>query len=72
MIIQDYANGGSLLQLLQTKTTCGQVINEKEAQKIIYLVAKSLNGIFKKGIIHRDLNVKNVMLHFSSLEPTEI
>ena len=46
-------------------------LNEREAQQIIRSLTSSLNGIYSKGIIHRDLNVNNVLLHFPSLEPKE-
>ena len=29
-----------------------------------------MNAIYEKNIMHRDLNINNVMLHFSDLEPT--
>ena len=30
-----------------------------------------MNEIYKKNVIHRDLNINNVLLHFPKLEPTE-
>ena len=35
IIIQDFANGGSLYSLMETRALHGQVISEREAQKII-------------------------------------
>ena len=29
-----------------------------------------MNELYKKNVIHRDLNINNVLLHFSKLEPT--
>ena len=37
---------------------------------MIIKLSKSLNMIYEKNIIHRDLNINNVMIHFPELEPT--
>ena len=56
---------------MQTRHQKKKLISEKEAQQIIRLLTTSLNGIYTQGIIHRDLNANNVLLHFPSLEPLE-
>ena len=30
-----------------------------------------VNAIYEKEIVHRDININNVMLHFPDLEPSE-
>ena len=70
VIIQDYANGGNLFHLMETRLANSQTLNESEAQNIIALLSQSLNGIYQQNIIHRDLNINNVMLHFPKLEPS--
>lgn len=49
----------------------GGAIEEREAQIIIQKLAKCLKVLYDKRIIHRDLNVNNVMLHIPALEPNE-
>ena len=49
----------------------GGAIREPEVQKIIHKLAKGLAILHQRQIIHRDLNVNNVMLHLPELEPTE-
>ena len=39
VIIQDYANGGSLFHLMETRLANSQTLNESEAQNIIALLA---------------------------------
>ena len=38
---------------------------------VIKKVVSGLNSIYEKNIIHRDLNINNVVLHIPHLEPTE-
>ena len=47
----------------------GGPISEREAQIIIQKLAKGLKLLYDRRIIHRDLNVNNVMLHLPELEP---
>ena len=56
---------------MEMRHKINSTLGEREAQQIIRSLTSSLNGIYSKGIIHRDLNVNNVLLHFPSLEPTE-
>ena len=44
---------------------------EAETQLIIKKVVCGLNSIYEKNIIHRDLNINNVVIHLPTLEPTE-
>ena len=39
IIIQDYANGGSLYSIMETRAMHGYSVSEKEAQKLIAFVA---------------------------------
>ena len=71
VIIQDYANGGSLFSLMETRHSKHRTVGEGEAQLIVRKLTSSLNGVYAKGIIHRDLNVNNVLLHFPCLEPSQ-
>ena len=40
-------------------------------QILIQKLCASLNVIYQKRVIHRDMNINNVMLHVPALEPTE-
>ena len=40
-------------------------------QILIQKLCASLNAIYQKRVIHRDMNINNVMLHIPALEPTE-
>ena len=64
IMIQDYANGGSLYSIMKMRHQKNKLISEKEAQLIVRLLTSSLNSIYEQGINHRELNVKNVLLHF--------
>ena len=68
-MILDYANGGSLEDLWACRRPHG--IKEAEVQKIIKNLASGLSTIYRDGIIHRDLKVPNVLLHFKDLYPSE-
>ena len=67
ILIQDFANGGSLNQLLDLRQG---PLPEAETQLIIRKVVQGLNSIYEKNIIHRDLNINNVVIHLPKLEPT--
>ena len=44
---------------------------EIEVQLIIKKLVHCLNDVYEKKIIHRDLNINNVVLHIPDLEPAE-
>ena len=67
VLIQDFANGVSLSRLLGAR---GGPLREEEAQKIMKKLVKGLNTIYQLKIIHRDLNINNVVLHIPMLEPS--
>ena len=69
VLIQAFANALNLNHLLGIR---GGAIEEREAQIIIQKLAKGLKILYDKRIIHRDLNVNNVMLHIPELEPDEV
>lgn len=48
----------------------GAPLQEAEVQKIIKLLTSSVNTLYQKQIIHRDININNVILHFPDIEPT--
>ena len=68
ILVMDYANGLSLNQLLNIRY---YEIPEPEAREIIKLLSYGLASLKSKEIMHRDININNVVLHFPSQEPTE-
>ena len=62
----DYANGYSLNVLLGIRNG---PISELEAQAIVKELAKGLVNLQERKILHRDININNVVLHFPALEP---
>jgi serine/threonine protein kinase len=46
-------------------------LKEVEAQKLMHKVTIGLRDLSKLEIVHRDLHLSNIVLHFPSLEPTE-
>ena len=65
----DYANGLTLNQLLNKRTNLN--ISEPEAREIVRQLSIGLNSLKSRGVMHRDININNVVLHFPSLEPTQ-
>ena len=68
ILIQDYANGGCLNNVIAIRSN---PLSEQEVQMILWKLAQGLNAIYERNVVHRDLNINNVMLHFPDLEPTE-
>ena len=46
IMIQDYANGGSLYSIMKIRHQKNNLISEKEAQLIVRLLTSSLNAIY--------------------------
>ena len=44
---------------------------EIEVQQIIKKLAYGLSDVYDKNIIHRDLNINNVVIHIPDLEPSQ-
>ena len=68
ILIMDYANGYNLNSLLGQRNG---PLAEAEAQGIIKELAKGLADLQSKKILHRDININNVVLHFPSLDPSQ-
>ena len=68
IMIQDFANGGSLNALLGLRRS---QLQEAEIQMIMQKLCKALNATYQLGIIHRDLNINNVLLHVPAIERKE-
>ena len=58
--VMEYCNGGNLDDLLKQR---GGKLSLKEAVSIILQILQGLSYIHQKGIIHRDIQPNNVLLH---------
>ena len=59
-MMQEYANGFDLAVLLKAKTH----IRQEEARIIIRQVVAGIKDVWALGIIHRDVKLANILLHF--------
>jgi len=59
-MMQEYANGYDLSVLLKVK----QHIRQEEARIIIKQVVSGIKDVWALGIIHRDMKLANILLHF--------
>lgn len=71
-IIQEYSNGLSILDLLNYRIKNGVgPLNEKEANLLLKQLIAGVKDLYRCEVVHRDLNIKNVLIHFPDLEPKE-
>lgn len=59
-LITELCNGGDLLSLLKLK----KCLSEREALIVLKQIVQGLIDISKAYIIHRDLKLANILLHF--------
>jgi serine/threonine protein kinase len=58
-IIIELANGCALIELLNKRS-----FTEAEVNLMIKQLVAGCYVLFQKNIVHRDLNIKNVLIHF--------
>ena len=59
-MMQEYANGYDLAVLLKVR----QHIRQEEARIIIKQLVSGIKDVWDLGIIHRDMKLANILLHF--------
>jgi len=59
-MMQEYANGYDLAHLLKARGR----IRQEEARIIIKQVVHGIKDVWSMGIIHRDIKLANILLHF--------
>ncbi|KAK7468188.1 hypothetical protein BaRGS_00036601 [Batillaria attramentaria] len=60
MIVMEYAQGGTLLEYLQSRN--GNLLEEEEILKFFAQMVLSLQHVHSKQILHRDLKTQNILL----------
>ena len=66
-IVLEYCNGLNLEEYLKLyKEKYKKPLNELYIQKILQQLAPALEYMHKNNIIHRDIKLQNIMLHFNS------
>ena len=63
-LILDFCNGGDLASLLNQK----ERLSEVEAREVIYQVVDGMCHLHSLGVIHRDIKLPNLLLHFPNIE----
>lgn len=69
IIVTDYIIGLDLLEFRQHEFK--KIVKEKEAALIIQKVAQATLHMHEKGIKHRDMHCRNIMLDFQDLYPNQ-
>ena len=59
-MILDYCNGSDLAQLIKLRKT----ITQLEIKAILSQVVKGCKDIWAINVIHRDIKLANILLHF--------
>jgi len=60
MIVMEYAQGGTLMDLLQGRNNC--LLEEEDILKYLAQMLLSLQHVHSKQILHRDLKTQNILL----------
>lgn len=56
----DVCNGGDLQMLMKTRRR----LSEEEGKKILRQLVKGMSDLYSQQIVHRDIKLANVMIHF--------
>jgi len=59
-IILEYCNGGDLASLINFQIK----LKENEVRDIAFQIVKGMNHLHSLGVLHRDLKLANILLHF--------
>jgi NUAK family SNF1-like kinase len=58
-LVYEYCPGGNLLNFMRKKG----VLNESEAMKLFYQIIRAMNFCHRRGIVHRDIKLDNVLMN---------
>jgi len=62
-IIMEYADGGDLANLIETKKKAQTLFLEKEIWEIFLQILTGLNALHELKTLHRDLKTANIFIH---------
>ena len=66
-LVMEYCNGGSLLDALNKyKERYGKPFSEDIVQFLMKQILSTVECIYKQGIIHKDLKMKNILLNYEN------
>jgi serine/threonine protein kinase len=68
-IAMEMCNGGDLSKMLDAK---GGFLTEADARQIMIQIVKGIASMHERDIMHRDLKLDNIMVHFPSLSYKEL
>ena len=63
-LILEYCNGGDLSSFVGAQGK----LSEEEARQVIIQVIEGMNHLHSVGVLHRDLKLANILLHFPNLD----
>ncbi len=63
-LIFDYCNGGDLDNLKEQRGH----FSEEEARMILFSIVQGFKAIYDMQVMHRDLKLANILVHFPDLE----
>ena len=67
LVVLEYCNGGSLLQCLKDYISKnGTPFPEKLVRHLMKQILKGVKSLHKRGIIHRDLKLNNILLKYNN------
>ena len=66
-LIMEYCNGGDLEDILASRVR----FDEKEARYILSQIIKGFKAISQEKVVHRDLKLANVLIHFEDKSENE-
>lgn len=61
-LIMDVCSGGDLLDLVSARARDGQRLTEPWVQRCFFQVLEAISYCHKKGVMHKDLKLENIML----------
>lgn len=61
-IVMEYAEGGSLAQLIKTHATTGKKVPDEEILMYMAQITLSLLALHSKKILHRDIKTQNIFI----------
>jgi serine/threonine protein kinase len=64
----ELCNGGDLYKLLKARES----FNEVEARFLLGQIASGLSKINKLNVVHRDLKLDNIFIHFKNLSHEDV